>query len=54
MDTYDEMCGIILVRMDVQDLVELLGITIEEIMDRFDDKVMLKQDDIEEYLHEFN
>lgn len=54
MDTYDEMCVTILVRMDVEDLVELLGITVEEVLDRFDDKVMLKQDEIEEFLHELD
>ena len=54
MDTYDEMCVTILVRMDVEDLVELLGITVEEVLDRSDDKVMLKQDEIEEFLHELD
>ena len=53
MDTYDEMCDRILVRLEVLDLVELLDITAKELLDRFEDKVMLQQDEIEEYLNEF-
>ena len=52
MDTYDELCDRILVRIEPQELVELLDLSTAAILDRFDDKVMLLQDDIEEYLHE--
>ena len=52
MDTYDELCDIILVRLDILDLVELLGITVADLLDRFDDRVMLQQDKIEEFVHE--
>jgi len=54
MDTYDEMCDRILVRLEVLDLVELLDITVKELLDRFEDKVMLQQDELEEYLNEHN
>jgi hypothetical protein len=54
MDTFDEMCDTILVRIDVLELVELLDITAAEILDRFEDKVMLEKEKIEEYIHELD
>ena len=50
MDTFDEMCGIILVKVETTELLELLNITTEDILDRFDDRVMMHQDKLENYL----
>ena len=50
--TLDEIRDTILVRIDIQELVELLDISTEELLDRFEDRAMLKQDDIEEFLNE--
>jgi len=54
MDTYDEMCDRILVRIEPLELTELLGLSTQEMLDRFEDKVMLAQDAIEEFLNEYN
>lgn len=48
MDTLDELCDKILTRIDIEELVDLLGITAEEILDHFQDKVLEKQELIKE------
>ena len=50
MDTFDELCGTILVKVEITDLLELLGITTEDLLSRFDDRVMMEQDEIRKFL----
>lgn len=52
--TFEEIRDTILVRMDVQDLIEMLDISAEELLDRFEDRAMLKQEELEEYIDESN
>ena len=52
MDTYEELCDRLLVHTDTLELIELLGVTPEELLERFEDKVELNRDEIEEYLDE--
>jgi hypothetical protein len=52
MDTFDELRGKILLQIDILELIEMLQISSEEILDRFEDRLMIHQDKIEEYLDE--
>ncbi len=52
MDTFDELRGKILLQIDTMELVEMLQISSEELLDRFEDRLMIHQDKIEEYLDE--
>lgn len=52
MDTFDELCGRILAQADAEELLELLDISSEELLQRFEDRVMIRQEQIEEYLDE--
>ena len=50
--TLDEMCEKLLVRYDTKLLVELLSIGAPELLDRFEDKLELNREAIEEALDE--
>ena len=54
--TMDEIKERILKRYDAEDLLEALDITSEELLDRFEDKLLLRldkfQEDLEEELYE--
>ena len=50
MDTFDELCDILLVKVDMTELLELLNITTSDIVNRFDDLVIINQDEIREFL----
>ena len=51
MDTFDELRGKILLQVDTIELIEMLQVSSEEILDRFEDKVMQHQDKLEEYVN---
>lgn len=50
--TLDEVCEKLLVRYDTELLVELLSIEAPELLDRFEDKLELHREAIEEALDE--
>lgn len=50
MDTYEELRVKLLVHADIIDVLELLNITLDDLIERFDDRVMMNRDDIEEFL----
>ena len=54
--TMDEVIERILARYDAEDLLEALDISSEELLDRFEDKLLLRldkfQEDLEEELYE--
>ena len=50
MDTFDELCGTILVKVEPADLMEILNITTSDIVNRFDDLIMINQDKVREFL----
>ena len=52
MDTFDEMCDRIVTNVDMIELLELLDITVKDIVERFEDRVMTNQDDIQEFLND--
>jgi FtsZ-binding cell division protein ZapB len=52
MDTFDELRGKILLQVDTIELIEMLQVSSEEILDRFEDKVMQYQDKLEEYVND--
>jgi len=47
-----ELCDRIIVQVDIIELVELLHITTEDIVERFEDRVLIHQDKIEEFLND--
>lgn len=51
-DTYEELCGTILGKIDILEVIELLMISAEDLLERFEDRVMMNQSEIEEYLDE--
>ena len=52
MDTYEELRDRILVQLDIIDILEVLSITAEDLLERFDDRLMMQQEDFEEYFNE--
>lgn len=50
--TLDEICDILLVQYDVELLIELLQITPEELLERFEDKLTEHYDKLNEELGE--
>jgi hypothetical protein len=52
MDTYEELRDRILVQLDILDIIEVLNITAENLLERFDDRLMMQQEDFEEYFNE--
>lgn len=49
-DTFEELCARLLEQVDMIELLEVLSITPECIVDRFEDRIMIERDNIEEYL----
>ena len=52
MDTFDEICDRILLKVDMLELIELLNISTKDIIRQFEDEIMMNRDEIEEYLDE--
>ena len=52
MDTFEELCDRLLLHTDTLELLELLGVTPEDLIERFDDRVEQYQDKLEEYLND--
>jgi len=52
MDTFDEIRGKILHKLDIIELVEMFGITAEDILDRFEDRLELFEIALQEYLND--
>ena len=52
MDTLDELCVRIVVQVDMIELVELLDISVSDLVERFEDRVMTNQDALKEFLDE--
>jgi hypothetical protein len=52
MDTFDELCDTILLKVDMLELIELLNISTKDIIRQFEDEIMMNRDEIEEYLDE--
>ncbi len=52
MDTFDELCGKLTAQVDTLELIELLQISSEELLDRFEDRIMIHRDKLEEYIDE--
>ncbi len=50
MDTYEEMCVKLVLKVDMIELLELLNITVEDILERYEDRIEINRTDIEEYL----
>ena len=50
MDTYDELCVRIGDKVDMIELLELLSITVSDVVERFEDRIMMNREDIEEFL----
>ena len=48
--TYNELIHRMLYAMDSYEIMEVLEITTEELLDRFEDKIIRDYDKIEEYL----
>ena len=47
-----ELCDRIVSQVDIIELVELLHITTEDIVERFEDRVLIHQDALKEFLDE--
>lgn len=52
MDTYEELCARIVHKIDTLELIELLEVSSEDLLARFEDRLELNRMDIEEYLDE--
>ena len=52
MYTYDELCVRIIEQVDMIELLELLNITTEDIVERYEDRILANQDDIQEFLND--
>jgi len=52
MDTYEELCVKLIVHCDMLELLELLNITVEDVVERFEDRIDISREYIEEYLDE--
>ncbi len=52
MDTFEEMCDRIVSKVDMIELLELLDITVPDILERFEDRVMINQDKLEGFLND--
>lgn len=52
MCTFKETCGKLMVHSEIEDVIDLLKITTEDILDRFEDRVEEHRDQIEEFLDE--
>jgi hypothetical protein len=50
--TYHELTERLLERMDIYELIEVLELTSEELVDRFEDKIMKDFDKLEDYLYD--
>ena len=50
MDTLDELYGKLISQVDMIDLLDLLDISVKDLLERFEDRVMIHQDKIEEFL----
>ena len=50
--TLDEICGILLVRYDPDEIVDLLEISTEEILEKFDFKIAERYDKLNEDLED--
>ena len=50
MDTFEELCDRLLVHTDTLELLELLCVTPEDLIERFEDRIELHRDKLEEYL----
>jgi len=48
--TYNELVQRMLYAMDAYEIMEVLEITADELLDRFEDKIIKDYDKIEEYL----
>lgn len=48
--TYNELVQRMLYAMDAYEIMEVLELTADELLDRFEDKIIKKYDEIEEYL----
>jgi len=46
-----ELSERVLAKMDMLEILEVLNITVEDIVERFDDRIDSNVDDIEEYLN---
>ena len=52
MDTFEELCDRLLVHTDTLELLELLCVTPEDLIERFEDRIELHMDKLEEYLND--
>ena len=52
MDTFDELCVKLIGKADVEDLLELLQITPEELLEKFECRVEERREELEEFLDE--
>jgi hypothetical protein len=50
MDTFDELCVKLLAKADVEDILELLQVTPEELLDRFDFRVAERMEELEAFI----
>jgi hypothetical protein len=52
MDTFEELCVKLVVHSEIEDILELLEITPEDLVVRFEDRIEENVDKIEEFLDE--
>jgi hypothetical protein len=52
MNDHEELCATLLAEVDMLELLELLSVTVEDIIERFSDRIEVNSDEIEEYLDE--
>jgi hypothetical protein len=52
MDTFEELCVKLVVHSEIEDIIELLDITPEDLVVRFEDRIEENVDKIEEFLDE--
>jgi hypothetical protein len=52
MDTFDELCVKLMVHSEIEDVIDLLQITTEDLVSRFEDRLEENIDKIEEFLDE--
>ena len=52
MDTFDEFCCKLEDKIEPEDLVEVIGLTVAQNIERFDDLIVLNREALEDYLND--
>jgi hypothetical protein len=52
MDTFEELCVKLVVHSEIEDVIDLLQLTIEDLTGRFEDRIEENREAIEEFLDE--